>query len=247
MRRLLTAEIYRQVTTYAHAWRDTTALLVRSLISLALIAFFCSSLPEPSREFLLVSSALTLLVANAIIGANHEISHYARGDRAAQFFSRGTNPLDWCLAISIIQLAIAILLAALGAALFLPIHPPVHPAATALGVVSAALISLLVASLVGLHSARSGSFRTSSLAIGVVLLFSGMFYPISTLPAAMRAVAFVSPYTYALDLARIGYAGGNHSVDPRVSTGAVTLAVLVLTIALALMRRRAHKGSPYDT
>jgi len=246
MRRLLAAEAYRQFTTYVHSWRDTVALLARSIIAMAFIAFFCASLTQPNREFLLVSSTLILLITNTVIGANYEISVYARGDRAAQFFSPATNPFDWCLAISLIQLSLSVILAAVCVLIFVPIHPPVDPRTTMIGTSATAIISLQLASLIGLHSARSGSFRTSSLFIGVALLFSGMLYPISTLPVAMQMVARAIPYTYALDLARIGYSGGSYSLDPSASVRTVALTLLLLTLLPALVRLRAHLDTPYD-
>ena len=55
---------------------------------------------------------------------------------------------------------------------------------------------------------RVESFRTLAALITVPLyLFSGIFYPIETLPTVMQGIAYVNPLTYGLELLRYGLLG----------------------------------------
>jgi ABC-2 type transport system permease protein len=52
---------------------------------------------------------------------------------------------------------------------------------------------------------RGESFRTLSAMVTVPLyLFSGIFYPVDTLPLPTRWIAFVNPLTYGVELLRYG-------------------------------------------
>ena len=72
-------------------------------------------------------------------------------------------------------------------------------------------ITALFASLgvvLGARLRRSESYRTLAAMLTVPLyLFSGIFYPIETLPLPMRWIAYANPLTYGVELLRFGVLG----------------------------------------
>jgi ABC-2 type transport system permease protein len=83
-----------------------------------------------------------------------------------------------------------------------------HPAAVLIAVVG--VTSTLVALGIALASwlGRLESFRLfAALATLPLYLFSGIFYPLSTLPAWLRIPAYANPVAYGVDLLRFGLLG----------------------------------------
>jgi ABC-2 type transport system permease protein len=133
----------------------------------------------------------------------------------------------------------AILLAALGlfTAVGLP-HPWIALAtllAITFGFVAAGI--LLAGALSSLES-----FRAVSVFVTVpVYLLSGMFFPVRTLPAPMRALAQANPLTYGVDLFR--YATTNLAELPLWLDGLVVaaLAIAPTLAAVAAFERRWNR------
>lgn len=95
----------------------------------------------------------------------------------------------------------ALVLVATGALVFGLRAPEFHPlllvASVTLGLVSFIFLGLGIAGG-SLLTARHGNFMSESIA-GVFFLFSGVVFPIDTLPSWMRPVCFASPATWFLE------------------------------------------------
>jgi len=113
--------------------------------------------------------------------------------------------------------------------------------AGALLLATSGVTAAFVALGVGLASRlrRLESFRLIAALVTVPLyLFSGIFYPVDTLPAATRALAYANPLTYGVDLFRYGLLGV-HELPLAVSAVAlVALTALATGAAVALFDRR---------
>ena len=115
-----------------------------------------------------------------------------------------------------------------------------HPAMVLLAV--AGVTAVFVALGIGLATLlrRLESFRLVSALVTIPLyLFSGIFYPLSTLAAPLRWAAYANPLTYGVDLLRFGLLDVN---EIPVLVSAVMLAVLAAAataLAVRLFDRRA--------
>jgi len=106
-------------------------------------------------------------------------------------------------------------------ALFTPLHlaSPVALVAS-VGGVTIVFVSMGIALASRLR--RLESFRlVAALATVPLYLFSGIFYPIETLPLGMRLLAYANPLAYGVDLLRFGLLG--------VHEFPITLCVSMLT------------------
>ena len=82
---------------------------------------------------------------------------------------------------------------------------PVHPAAVLLAVTAITAVFAALGVALASRLRRLDSFRLYAALVTVPLyLFSGIFYPVSTLPAPMRVLAYANPLTYGADLFRFG-------------------------------------------
>lgn len=125
-------------------------------------------------------------------------------------------------------LLVAVLVAAL--ATFTPLGLP-HPGAAALALVGVTT-SFVALGIVLASSLRSlESFRLLAALVTVPLyLLSGIFYPVSTLPAPTRLLAHANPLTYGVDLFRYGLLGVHE-----LPVGASALLLVLLTAASAAL------------
>lgn len=107
------------------------------------------------------------------------------------------------------------------------------PAALAVIGITATMVALGIVLASALRTLES--FRLLSSLVTVPLYFlSGIFYPISTLPVAMQAIARANPLTYGVDLLRYGLVGV-HEVSPAASSLALAGAsVLASGVAVAV-------------
>ena len=118
-------------------------------------------------------------------------------------------------------------------------------AAVVLAVSTFPLIGLgILASVLPLLSPERGEQMTVALQ-GVLLLASGVYYPVSVLPGPLRALALVSPLTYTLDGIRGALIGGRGLAS--VATDLAALAAMGAVLiplglaAFAWAERRAKR------
>ena len=110
-----------------------------------------------------------------------------------------------------------------------------HPGAMLLSVtaVTTAFVALGVALASQLRSLES--FRLLAGLVTVPIYFlSGIFYPVSTLPAPTRWLAYANPLTYGVDLFRFGLVGV-HELPLAWSAAVLVLLTLVTTAGSVLL------------
>ena len=111
----------------------------------------------------------------------------------------------------------------------------VSPVALVTSVASITTVFVGIGIALGSRLRRLESFRLIAALVTVPLyFFSGIFYPIATLPLAMRLVAYVNPLTYGVDLLRYGLLGVHEfplvvSAGMVVGLGALSTAVAVFS------------------
>jgi ABC-2 type transport system permease protein len=107
--------------------------------------------------------------------------------------------------VSLIGSALVVLLGV--AALDVPIQWDYFPLAAAVIVVATAAWFFLFSAF-AIHLQRMDAFNTVTSAAYILLMFfSSMFYPLTGLPLWFRAVAYVNPMTWQVDLLRFGLLG----------------------------------------
>ena len=100
---------------------------------------------------------------------------------------------------------------------------------------SAAFIGLgLMAAVLPVISPERGAEATNIFQ-GILLLVSGVYYPVEVLPAWLQPLAWVSPATYALSASRKLIGIGADASEPLQTAGAPLSAVVPELLTLALM------------
>jgi ABC-2 type transport system permease protein len=190
----------------------------------------------------LASGMLALLVGSGGVGGGTTLIE----DRASGFLralivapvSRASLVLGKIAARALASiLLVAVLVAVLAA--FTPLGLP-HPGAALLAVIAitASFVALGVALGSFLRSAES--FRLLAALVTVPLYFlSGIFYPVTTLPAPSRLLASVNPLSYGVDLLRYGLLGVHELPIARSVVLLTLLTLLAAALAVALFDRRA--------
>jgi ABC-2 type transport system permease protein len=190
----------------------------------------------------LASGMLALLVGSGGVGGGTTLIE----DRASGFLrallvapvSRASIVLGKLAARALASLGlVAVLVAILSR--FTPLGLP-HPGAAALAVIAitASFVALGIALGSFLRSAES--FRLLSALVTVPLYFlSGIFYPVTTLPAATRLLAGLNPLTYGVDLLRYGLLGVHEYPPAESALFLAALAAACVALSVWLFDRRA--------
>ena len=116
------------------------------------------------------------------------------------------------------------------------VHWPMFLAALALGVLSLAMLGLLLAG-VTLLIANHVWFVGDAVA-GALFLFSGAVFPLDVLPAFLRPIGFAKPVTYWLQLVRRSLLGDQAEAFPTLAglTNAQLFGILAgLTVIIGLL------------
>jgi ABC-2 type transport system permease protein len=190
----------------------------------------------------LATGMLALLVGSGGVGGGTTLIE----DRASGFLrallvapvSRASLVLGKIAARALASAALVTVLVAILAA-FTPIGLP-HPGAALLAVIAITTSTVALGIALGTFLRSAESFRLLSALVTVPLYFlSGIFYPVTTLPAPTRLLASVNPLTYGVDLLRYGLLGVH---EFPVARSAVVLALLSFGCAagaVVLFDRRA--------
>jgi ABC-2 type transport system permease protein len=73
---------------------------------------------------------------------------------------------------------------------------------------------------------------------GVILLVSGIYYPVNVLPPPFQLLARVIPLTYFLEYYRSVYIPGQHNILLGAALAVIYLAVGLLAFDMAIERAR---------
>lgn len=107
------------------------------------------------------------------------------------------------------------------------------------------LISVSISSLGIIIASRIRSFEGFGLIMNLIsmpLMFaSGVFYPVTAMPDWMKAIAYVSPLTYGVDLVRsimLGRSIMGSIADPMVDLAMlIVLMIILVTLALIMFEK----------
>ena len=185
----------------------------------------------------LASGILALVVGSGAVGGGMTLIQ----DRESGFLrallvapvSRASIVLGKIASRVVASLVLVLVLAAI-LATFTAVGLP-HPAAMLLSVtaVTTAFVALGVALASQLRSLESFRLLAGLVTVPIYLL-SGIFYPVSTLPAPTRWLAYANPLTYGVDLFRFGLVGV-HELPLAASAAVLVLLTLATTAGSILI------------
>jgi len=227
--------------------RDRAYWVGQLVFPLAIVAFLgfgldsVVSLPSGERYVgHLATGMLALLVGSGAVGGGFSLIE----DRQSGFLralliapvSRTSIVLGKLLARTLASLALVLVLVAI-LATFTPVRVA-HPGALLLAVVAITAVFVGLGVALASRLRRLESFRLIAAMVTVPLyLFSGIFYPLATLPAPTRWVSRANPLSYGADLLRYGLLGV-HEIAPATSAGMlVVLTVAAVALAIAAIDR----------
>lgn len=241
------AIFWREVLRYR---RDRAYWIGQIAFPLVVVAFVGFGLNDVVRlptgaDYLghLASGVLALLVGSSGVGGGMTLIQ----DRESGFLrvllvapvSRASLVAGKILARALASLALVGVLVAI-LSTFTPLGLP-HPAAALLAVVAVTVVFVALGIALGAFLRSAESFRMLAAFVTVPLYFlSGIFYPVSTLPAATRWLSYANPLTYGVDLLRYGLLGVNEIPLARSAAllVALTLGCAALSVALFDLRSR---------
>ena len=192
----------------------------------------------------LASGVLALVVGSAGVGGGMTLIQ----DRESGFLrallvapvGRASVVVGKLAARALASLVLVAVLVALLSAVT-PLGLP-HPGAALLAVTAVTVAFLALGVVLGSALRSIEAYRLLAGLVTVPLyLLSGIFYPVSTLPAATRWLALVNPLTYGVDLFRYGLLGVH---ELPVGRSALLLAVLTaagLALAVGVFERGAQE------
>lgn len=234
----------RELRRYA---RDRAYWVGQIVFPLAFIAFIGFGLNEvielPSGTSYLAHLAtglLAMLVGSGAVGGGFSLIE----DRSSGFLrallvapvSRAHLVVAKLAARVVVSL---VLVGGLGAllSLFTPVRV-VDPVAGLVAVIGITSIFVALGIALAVPLRRLESFRLIAALVTVPLyLFSGIFYPIATLPAPTRWIAHANPLTYGVDLLRHALLGV-HELPLALSTGLLGVGTLLaIGVAVAVFDR----------
>jgi ABC-2 type transport system permease protein len=234
----------REILRYA---RDRAYWIGQIVFPLALVGFVGFGLDDvvslPSGTGFvahLASGVLALLVGSGAVGGGFSLIE----DRESGFLrallvapvSRASIVLGKLAARTVVSLALVLLLACC-LALVTPLDLP-NPAAALLAVVGVTAVFVALGVALATRLRRLESFRLVAALVTVPLyLFSGIFYPLATLPAPLRLPAYANPMTYGADLLRFGLLGVHDLPVALSATMLVGLGVVAVAGSIWLFDR----------
>ena len=235
----------REVIRYR---RDRAYWVGQMVFPLAAVAFFGFGLNDvvelpTGTDYVghLASGILVLVISSGAVGGGFSLIEDRETGFLRALLIAPVAPASIVLAKLAARLAASLLLVALLLAIlasFTPLRLP-EPAALlgAITAVTAVFVSLGIA--IASRLRRLESFRLFAALVTVPLyLFSGIFYPIITLPSPMRWLSYGNPLSYGVDLFRFGLLG-IHEIP--LATSAVMLALLSVgatALAVASLNHR---------
>ena len=227
--------------------RDRAYWIGQIVFPLAVVAFLGFGLNDVVRlpsgaDYIghLATGVLVLLVGSGAVGAGFSLIE----DRETGFLrallvapvSRASIVLGKLAARLVASVVLVALLVAI-LAVFTEVRP-VHPGAVLLAVTAITAVFVAIGVTLASRLRRLDSFRLYAALVTVPLyLFSGIFYPVSTLPAPMRVLAHANPLTYGADLLRFGLLDV-HEIDLVIDVTMLSvLACGALLIAVSAFKR----------
>ena len=238
----------REMLRYA---RDRAYWIGQLVFPIAIVGFVGFGLDEvvelPSGVAFvahLSTGMLALIVGSGAVGGGFSLIE----DRESGFLrsllvapvSRASIVLGKLAARVVMSL---LLVAVLGGCLALvqPLDVP-NPGAVLLAIVGVTAVFVALGVSLATRLRRLESFRMLAALVTIPLyLFSGIFYPLSTLPPWVRLPAYANPMTYGADLLRYGLLGA-HDLPVALSVGMLTLLSLVAVAVGVLMFDRGVRG-----
>ncbi|MDO4411881.1 ABC transporter permease [Cutibacterium sp.] len=206
---MLSAFFYRYSRVLLRNPGDTIAMFLRPLLSGVMLLIFAQTINRAHvlPEFMVASVMLSNVITNTVLGAAYE-SRMDLTDGKRELMELSPGGLHgYSLVQAVTQggiatvqsLFIAIVLLPLTGATFTP--GPVFWVALLLLTLSVISAGALAAK----YSALRGAYVGVSFTVGIILTFSGIFYPIETLPQWARTVSFVNPVTYVVGGVRFAF------------------------------------------
>ncbi|MEE8556520.1 MAG: ABC transporter permease [Myxococcota bacterium] len=181
------------------------------------------------------SGVLMLLVASGALGGGYTLIEDVQRGFLRPILVAPVSRTSIVLGKAIARLLLSGLLAAVLITLLafftrIGIHAPLTVVATLIAV-TFGFVSMGILLASSLRTVES--FRTlATLLTFPVYLVSGMFLPIATMPAPLKALALANPFSYAVDLFRYGTTG--LAELPLWLDALVVLAIAVVPTALAI-------------
>ena len=238
----------RQKNLYRRYWAWEAVWFLYSLVSVLSIGFLASGLASLGFEengfnlhqaqlYLLVGALLWSYLSLVFFEVAFAIS-WERWEGTIEYtfmapIRRVTHLLGICtfaLLYGIIRTALVGLVVTITFGLDLS-HADVGAAAAILAIATFPLIGLgILTSILPLLSPEKGDQMTIGIQ-GFLLLVSGVYYPISVLPAPLRLVGELSPLTYTLSGMRDALLNGSHLSAQLPIVGVLLLMGLVLVPA----------------
>jgi ABC-2 type transport system permease protein len=191
----------------------------------------------------LASGILVLMVGSGAVGGGFSLIE----DRESGFLrallvapvARTSIVLGKLAARMLTSLLVVLLLLGI-LSLFTPLRL-MHPGPALLAVVGVTAIFTALGIALASSLRRFESFRLlAAFATVPLYLFSGIFYPISTLRPGMRGLAYANPLSYGVDLFRYGLLGVNE-LPVALSAGMLTLlGAAAVAVAITVFDRRSR-------
>jgi ABC-2 type transport system permease protein len=214
-------------------------MFLRPLIAAALFVVFARlAQPAVTPGYLVTSVMAFNLIENTVVAAAYESrTTQTQGKLGGIALSPG-GIWGFLFAQSFVAVVSALLQSMIvGVAFAWTLEVKADRAIEALAAVAIAVVAAFGLAVLGAAwTLHAGSFSAVSFSLGLALALGGAFYPMAALPAWLRSIAGLNPFTYVLDAIRAPLADSVTQVNS--SLGWVLGAMLaVVPMGLAVILR----------
>ncbi len=250
---MIGAFFFRYRRVLAQSRTDAAAMLIRPLLSGILLVFFAMYLGSDGHSagsaagstagtvstastlttFMIVSSMIANVISNSIIGAAYEARQDLSEERLALIRLAPGGIRLYSLLQATSQFAVACCQSLVVGAVLWPLaggRLAVTPAAAACGCVLFTFV-IAAATLGARFAVTRGTYVAISFAIGIVLSFSGVFYPVQALPGWAQVISEFSPLTPVISGLREGLDGMGTAGISGAGLSGLTALIYPLVVA----------------
>ncbi|MEW8963516.1 ABC transporter permease [Paraclostridium dentum] len=220
----------KNAKTYKRDFLNTLTMWLRPIILIIPLIFFSKYVSSDIKvtNFLVISGLLAYLIGNTVIGTNFELSNELKSGTHINFLVAPVSYYAYILAQALFQAFLITVEVIILAGLFYKGELSFkNLIIVSVSTICLILISISFAIILSIITVISGTFRYSSMLTNLVLLLSGIFFPITVFPEFLRMLSLVNPFTYGIDIVRSLFIGSNTIFDTKLELAIIFMCTVL--------------------
>ncbi|MGL5718112.1 MAG: ABC transporter permease [Paraclostridium sp.] len=222
----------KNINIYSHNLLDTASMVLRTFVFLFMFILFSNAFASKDQlNFLIISGIITNFTTNLIISSNFEIANEVRSNTYTNIQLSPISLFEYFFSQALFQGVLISMQTIIFFAIFIDYTFTLNQFI----ILVIAFVLLLFTSIgcsisLSVVTVKLGTFRYSSMIVNLIMIFSGVLYPISILPNGMKQLCMISPFTYAIDLIRSIVVGESTLININIELLIIFISCIVSLI-----------------